>query len=684
MRPLLVLSLVVGALAALFFALTTLGDGPRGGGRGGVEVAAPVAKTETPAQLEAPTAQRSDAEPTAIENSRTVVQPEAGPRNRNVPFGVLAGIVLDEAEVPIAGATISLLNVKPSNSLNSEDAYLLKGIDPPKPLQKVVTEQDGRFRFERLDPLKDWSLVVTHERYQRYETDTAVPVPEGGERNERITLIPGLTCSGVVSDAQTRQPIAGALLVVESAMAATSRRKSQSRLEAKTDAQGAYVFYNTSLSPQQARILTVSAPGYATQVINNFAMAALSEPSKRFKNVQGGVQAESKVQDFELERGLTIAGRVVRPDRRGATGIEVEAMNQAGTIGSIGRDVSAENGEFLIEGLAAGIYLVRVVPTGNFDAPALQRVEADSKDVVLELFEKATVIGQVVDSSGKPLSRFTVKARTSNELSRAFGAVMAQRSVKDSKDGTFELSGLPEGSFVIEASSEGFAPSFSEPFDTTQGLATTDIVVRMSRGGELRGQVIDAYTGQGLAGAEIATLDNNYIEGDLFELFSALEPTALTKTSVFADADGRFAIELMTPGEYQVQVRVRGYSTVVTNDVLIVDGQVTELPTQRVAKGARIAGVVLSADNQPLAGSTVQLTPADASEVQGHRQTRTDGEGRFTLDNVRPGDYELSAMRPNSGQGNPFEAIGDLQQSRMDVTVEDSGTYDFKLRLGRP
>lgn len=681
MRPLLVLLLVLGSLGALYFALTTLGDGPRGTNRDGVEVAEPTNPVATPAELEQPSA-RVEAEPSAV-SDRTAVQPEAGPRGRNVPFGVLAGLVVDATEVPIAGATVSLLNAKPS-ALGSEDTYLLRGIDPPKPVQKVVTEADGRFRFERLDPLKDWSLVVTHERYQRYETDTAVPVPEGGERNERITLIPGLTCSGVVRDAQTRQPIAGASLVVESAMAATNRRKSPGRLEAKTDAQGAYVFYNTSLSAQQARILTVSAPGYATQVVNNFAMAALSEPEARFKNKQAGIQAESKVQDFDLERGLTIAGRVVRPDRRGASGIEVEAMNQAGTVGSIGRDVSAENGEFLIEGLAAGIYLVRVVPTGNYDAPALQRVEADSKDVVLELFEKATVIGQVLDSSGKPLSRFTVKARTSNELSKAFGAVMANRSIKDSKDGAFELSGLPEGSFVIEATSEGYAPSFSEPFDATQGLTTTDIIVRMTLGGELRGQILDAYTGEGLAGAEVATLDNNFIEGDLFELFSALEPTALTKVSVFTDAEGRFAIERMTPGEYQVQIKVRGYSSLITNDVAIVDGQVTELPAQRLGKGARITGVVFSAENQPLAGATVQLTPADPSEVQGHRQTRTDGEGRFSLDNVRPGDYELSAMRPNSGLGNPFEAIGDLQQSRMDVTVEDSGTYDFKLRLGRP
>jgi protocatechuate 3,4-dioxygenase beta subunit len=682
MRPLLVLLLVVGALAALFFALTTLGDGPRGGGRGGVEVAPVKTEPTVTGPLEAPAQVREEAEPVALDNGRSALRPEAGPRDRNVPYGSLSGVVQDQEGVPVAEATVSLLNTRPS-TLGSEDTFLLRGIDPPKPFQKATTDAEGRFRFERLDPLKDWSLVVTHEHFLRYETETVVPVPEGGERRELITLQQGLTCSGNVRDKRNGQPIAGALLVVESAMAATNRRKSPGRLEAKSDANGNYVFHNTSLSPMQARILTVSAPGYATQVVNNFAMANLSEPQARFKNKQEGSKQESKIQDFELEPGLTIAGRVLRPDRRGAPGIQVEAMNQAGTIGSVGRDTSAENGEFLIEGLAQGIYLVRIVPTGNYDAAALQRVEADSKDVVIELFEKATVVGRVLDSSGSPLSRFTVKARASNELSKAFGAVMAQRNVKDSKDGSFELSGLPEGSFVIEASAEGFAPSFSDRFDATQGLATTDIVVRMTQGGELRGQVVDAYTGAGLAGAEVATLDNNFMEDNLFELFAALEPTALTKTSVFTDADGRFAIPRMTPGEYQVQIKVRGFSTLTTNDVLIEDGKTTELPLQRLGKGARVSGVVLGTDNAGLAGATVQLTPADPSQVQGHRQSRTDGEGRFVLDNVRPGNYELSAMRPSSGQGNPFEAIGDLQQSRLDVTVEDSGEYDFKLRLGR-
>ena len=53
----------------------------------------------------------------------------------------------------------------------------------------------------------------------------------------------------------------------------------------------------------------------------------------------------------------------------------VEAMNQAGTIGCQGEAKSGKDGEFLIEGLAEGVYTVRVKAT-YFDASPLQRVEA--------------------------------------------------------------------------------------------------------------------------------------------------------------------------------------------------------------------------------------------------------------------------------------------------------------------
>jgi len=459
-------------------------------------------------------------------------------------------------------------------------------------------------------------------------------------------------------------------------------KRAQGRLEARTDATGTYSFGNLGSQPGQNRTLTITAPGYATQVHNNFSMVDYSQPSNHIKaNKQEAIHRVGRTKDFDLEPGKVIAGRVVGPDHNGMSAVEIEALSQTGAIGSGGTAQSGRGGEFLIEGLAEGIYTVRVTATG-YDAAPLQRVETGNTNVVIELFELASASGKVVDSNGRPLSAFVVKARATNEVNNAYGSVVAQRAVKGSGDGRFELGGIPEGSYVIEGVADGYASCFSEPFTATQGLVASDIVVRMNRGGSLAGQVIDGYSSAPLAGAEIATVENDFVEGDFWELFGAMEPSAMTKAKVYTDEQGRFSIDVMTPGTYQVQIRARGFSPLFVKDVEVLEGQNTEMPPQPVTKGALIAGIVYGRDAHILSGATIQLVPSDVSDASQSRTTRSDGTGRFLLENVHTGTYELSATRPSGGSPNPFEALADINQSKVNLSVEDNQKYEIELRLG--
>ena len=680
MRPLVVLLLVLGALGALLFALTSLTDSGRQGGEGrGIEPV-PVEELAVPAELAAPAGPNpagAAQAPTQDGGSRQAAQPRPELHGQKVAFGAIAGVVLDEHQRPIAEAEVSLLNARPSSL--GDDLHALRGEEPPRPVAKVVTDATGSFRFEALDPRKDWSFVVTHARYLTYATELAIAVPEGGVWEERITLTQGVPLSGFVRDARTNQPVAGAVIAIESPFAFQYRRKSAGRLETQSDATGAYLFTNVGTSFGQNRVLTVSAPGYATQVHSNFMLATMGDAPVRFKNVQPKPQLQGRQQDFELEPGKAIAGRVVDPSQRGVSGVVIEAFSQTGAVGCQALGKSAARGEFLIEGLADGLYTLRV-EASSFDASPLQRVEAGDTNVVIELFELAVAAGRVVDSGGSPGPTFQVKARVANEMGAAYGAVVAQRSVKGSSDGRFELKGIPEGSYVIEAVADGYASSFSDTFMATQGIVTSDIVVRLTRGGSMSGRVISSYDGAPVAGAEIATLDNDYAEGELWALFGALEPSATTKTKVYTDADGRFEIEVMTPGTYQVQVRARGFSTYSARDLQVVEGQAMSVPEINLVKGAVVRGVVLGPGKAPQAGASVQLAPGNFGS-EGHRSVRTDGAGRFVIENALPGTYQLSATRPNSGNGNPFEAIADMQTSQVEVSIEDGRTYDFELVL---
>ncbi len=673
MRPIVVLILVLGAVSALLFALTSItgGDG-RGGEVEPLTVVKPTdARSRPAASLVEPIVPPARTEP-AVEESRQAL-PEAA-EARGAFAGAIEGEIVDEADNPIAEARVSLVNARP-NSFGPA-FYAMRNQDPPRPASKVVTDETGRFRFERLDPRKDWMVVITHDRYMREEH--GIPVPEQAVRKEKFILRPGITCSGTVRDGVTGQPIAEVLLAVDSPLAAFNKRRSASRIEARTDPSGRYTFYNVSPGQQT---LTISAPHYATQVHNNFSLVNQGDAPTTFKNRQGGAELESKEQDFELQPGKIIAGRVVSPEHDGVPGIEVEAISQSGTIGSSGIATSAGNGEFLVEGLAEGLYTVRVNAPG-YETQTEQRVEAGETNLIITLFEQATVLGRVVDASGRPLESFTCKVRAVNEVSNAYGAMVAQKAFHGAQNGAFEIPGVPEGTYVVEGIASGYASSFSEPFTAIQGLVTADVVVRMSKGGSLRGRIVDSYSGDPIAGAEVKTVDNMWVDEDLFQLFGELEPSALTKATMRTDADGRFEIAVMTPGDYQVQVKARSYTPVFLNDVHIVEGQRTDLPTQTLSKGAVIRGVVYGKDRRVAPGASIMLTPVDNSLLWMNRTVRADATGSYQIENAQAGTYKLAASRPNQNNASPFEAVIDMKQSEIEITVQDSGEYEFDLFMG--
>src|SRR5262245_15973301 len=160
MRPLVVLLLVLGSLAALLFALTTLNERERHGTGEKPITAAPVASPPKTPELVDPVVPRETAEvqPTS-EATRQALQSTIDASGATFRYGSIEGQVVDEDGNPSSEAQVALMNVKPTGF--GDDVYVLKGIEPPRPTAKVVTETDGAFRFDRLDPRKDWSLTVT-------------------------------------------------------------------------------------------------------------------------------------------------------------------------------------------------------------------------------------------------------------------------------------------------------------------------------------------------------------------------------------------------------------------------------------------------------------------------------------------------------------------------------------------
>ena len=667
MRPLAVLILVLGAAAALLFAVTSLtGSDARQSNAAAPNVVQPTTADPRPSETVDPVVEpdvvRDEVPKTA---PREAIEVEPGVAALGAFNNWIDGTVRDEQGVPIANAEVQLFE-RSVVSPFADVLLAMNGKGDDKPHKTTRTGGDGYFTFKKLSPGPNWSLVVTHEEFSRKEVGP-VDVPQEGGIAEEVVLESGYVLQGYVREERTGGPVMRASVqLLNPALVFGPPRPGApdaSLAAAETDERGFFRFAN--VNPGQFALIC-TAPSYGTQIHYNINIAGAAE-----RTVE---------KDFNLQPGTIIAGRVLGPDREGVEGVYIDAIGNSHDPGSKSSAVSKAGGEFVLENLNEGFYTLRMVAPG-WDVDPMLRVEAGSTDVEIQLFEQGAVVGQVVDGeTGRGLSDFGLIVRKLNKQSKAWGAKVAEQKFKGKKDGAFNLGGISEGTYVIQGDVRGYASSFSEPFTITQGMTTPDIVVRMTRGGTLKGRVIDSYTGDPIAGAEITTNDNNYIDSEFTALLSGLQPSALTRAKIRTDSEGRFEVKLMTPETYQVKVSAGGYTPSVTNNVRVGDGLPTDLGMVQLAKGATVVGFVYDSDGRPVKGCNVSLSRQD-NRMWGNVQGRTDAQGRFELRNAPAGEYKLAASRPRSGSDNPFITILDMKNSEIELSVVDGQTVEQNLHL---
>jgi uncharacterized protein YfaS (alpha-2-macroglobulin family) len=147
---------------------------------------------------------------------------------------------------------------------------------------------------------------------------------------------------------------------------------------------------------------------------------------------------------------------------------------------------------------------------------------------------------------------------------------------------------------------------------------------------------------------------------------------------VRGDADGRFKVELVVPGTYQLAVRQIGFAPFEQNDVEIRRNEVTDTGKLSLSQGAKVHGHVFGLDGKPLAGAVV-----NAVTKSGDFQTaRSDNDGGFVIPSMPPGDYNLTIAQFNSTPPmNPLEMIIIAKNSSMAVTLADGDDTAVDLRL---
>jgi hypothetical protein len=343
--------------------------------------------------------------------------------------------------------------------------------------------------------------------------------------------------------------------------------------------------------------------------------------------------------------------------------------------------VTDTDGMFTIESLTPGEYNLLVGARGYRAGTPMNRVKTGTDNAILEVFKEADVCGTVVDgSSGAPVTSFTCRMRTHNGPGVATSVTEFVQTFNDPR-GQFCLNGIPTGAYVIEASAPGYAPTFSPPINVTRGQAPAGNVVRLSRGGTITGRVVDA-AGRAVGRARLTTHDREWSDDAFSQMLGDSFPSNVTQVDVRCGEDGRFKIQGLTPEIYQLNIRAPGYTRWIKSDIVVSDGEATNLGDVVVSSGGTVRGTVFDAAGRPLVGGSIYLVPDDGRVSIPGYSTKSGTDGKFLIGNVQAGHYLISATRGEVPDGSPFDRFQDVKNSQRPLSVTEGSTSVVELTIG--
>ena len=654
MRPFLVIVLVLAALAALVFGVLSFLKEP---------AATPTPMTSSTTAPEKPAGPKGNQLDKRPESNEERMTPQAnGAESRATPSdsaagwvyqNELVGTVLNPQGQPLSGCEVKLATAY-------DMVFAGEPIDTTQD-RTVRTDGSGRFSMKNLEPRSRYKLSIKHKDFTLKELFSIAVGETGAFEEPPITLGQGATLAGHVQD-EAGNNVDGATLVLDSLMYEGSTTEPPDRMTAKTDNQGAFTIANV---PQGQRTLTVSAPGYGSVTLNGLNFTS----------------DERMNRDIKLKIGELIRGRVLSSGQ-GIPGAIVQAIGFGNTAQiSRGQTTADANGGFVFEALAPGDYnLVASAKGFRFEPPSVNRVRTGTDNVLIEGFKEADVCGKVVDAaSDKPIASFNCRMRSVNgpgmatsptEITQAFNA----------PTGEFCVNGVPAGQYVVEASAPGYAPTFSSEIAVTRGQAQANVTIRLTHGGQISGRTVDK-SGKPVGRARIQTKDPEWDDDGFTAMLGNEFPSNVTELDVRAGEDGQFLLNGLTPGTYQIRIQAGGYTLYVKQEIQVSEGQETKLGDIPLEKGGSLRGTLYDSGGKPIVGGTINLAP-DGANGRAY-PAKSGADGKFTITNIAPGRYVVSAMRSSGGEGNPFEQLSDSKNTQKPVTITDDNTVTIELTLGQ-
>lgn len=501
------------------------------------------------------------------------------------PGAEIAGRVVDADGRPLAGVEVRRFARDP---LIGRFA-MGDGGEP----STVVTGEDGRFVLADLQAGAVVDLVLDAPGYTQ-ETVAGVVAPT--ERPLLVELLATATVSGRVVDGAGAGVAGATVQAMPDAAGSPGRRRFDGRVAvARTDDDGRFEI--GEVAPGAVR-LVATGNGYRSGEANGLEVS----PGERRDGIR-----------IEIERGGSLAGRVLAPDGQPVPGAVVLVTANQLWGGFEAR--TDGDGRYRLVGLPEGV--LQVIAEHPDHVGAVREITAGDGEIQLDLHLGAghPVSGRVIDEGGAPLPGARVSLS---------GDWMRQppRSATTRADGAFEIDGVAPGPWRISAWKQGWVHAEEPPRLDVDG-PVAGLELRLTTGATVAGRV------RGIGLEEIGRL--RIAAGREDGVAAGSSPTGSV------DFAGDYRVDGLTPGTWRVMAILGEGEGMASGVVELVPGQ-KEARLDLDFSGDVVLTGHVTLGGRPLAGSEVSLIGRDrVSFARG----RTAGDGRFRIARLERGRYEL-------------------------------------------
>lgn len=465
--------------------------------------------------------------------------------------------------------------------------------------------------------------------------------------------------AGSVVDGVTGQPLPGAQVLLRGMPGSGGQPGSTT-----TDASGEFKIDNLTSGRYVVRALH---QGYIAQGRGGAMGVARTVEVSPGQHVDGVV--------ISLTPGGAISGHITDDAGNAVAGAQLTLMRYSYTSGQrelneVASATSDQTGEYRIGGLLPAKYYLRAA------SPAAKRAKTETDKAYVPVYYPhatdqagAATIGLGpgedlggIDISFAPMRAVRVKgqvidSRTSLPSKGATVTLMGDQGntvfppgeISVDATGSFDLRGIPQGSYVLVAQASAGKGSEDILWGRTQlevGEAdVTGVKVMISVGADVTGHIrSEGKTNleMGKLTARLACRDGSAVVNSMPDFDDAT-----------VNPDGTFTFRKVPEGNYELEISPlpSGYYLKLSNGgdapdtVAVSHGHAMALPEMAfISASGSVTGTV-SRDDRPAAGAVVVLVPDGKrrSQARFFKRSTSDRLGRFTLRGIAPGDYTIFA-----------------------------------------